>query len=96
MISILATLRIREDRAAEFERAFETLAQRVRDREPGNLLYQLYRDTASPCVYKVLELYRGYDDLEAHRVAPYVSEMRPAFAAMVAEPPRVEQLENLI
>ena len=95
MISVLATLRVRDGLRAEFERAFEELAQQVRQDEPGNLLYQLYASRTEPDTYKVLEIYSGDEDLEAHRASRHFRAAGPALMALLADAPAIEILEGV-
>ena len=95
MISVLATLRVREDRRREFEQTFEQLAQQVRDAEPGNLLYQLYACRGDPNTYKVLEIYSGDDDLQAHCGSQHLRAAEPGLMALLADKPAVEILDGV-
>ena len=95
MIGVLATLRVREDRRNEFEQVFEQLARQVRDAEPGNLLYQLYACRSRPNTYKVLEIYSGDKDLEAHEASPHLRAAEPVLMALLADKPAVEILDGV-
>ena len=95
MIGVLATLRVRDGMRAEFERVFEELAQQVRQDEPGNLLYQLYASRTEPNTYKVLEIYSGDEDLEAHRASRHFRAAGPALMALLDDAPVIEVLDGV-
>ena len=95
MIGVLATFRVRDGKGREFEQIFEELAQQVRHDEPGNLLYQLYASRTEPNGYKVLEIYVGDADLEAHRASRHLRAAGPALTALLADAPAIEILDGV-
>ena len=44
-IGLIATIKVQEGKNEAFETAFLELARRVREDEPGNMLYALHRST---------------------------------------------------
>jgi len=58
---VIATLRIQDGKAEEFEAFFTELAGQVRANEPGNLAYQLTKSRSEPNTYKVLEVYKDQE-----------------------------------
>ncbi|MGH6993078.1 MAG: putative quinol monooxygenase [Caulobacteraceae bacterium] len=93
MIGIVATIRIQDGKAAEFEQVFAELTQKVRANEPGNLLYQLTRTRSDANVYKVLELYRDQEALTAHGSSDYFRELGRRMGPCLAGRPEIEYLD---
>ncbi|MEI9963929.1 MAG: antibiotic biosynthesis monooxygenase [Caulobacteraceae bacterium] len=56
MIGLMARLRVKDGHEAAFEAAFQALAERVHNDEPGAVLYQLTRSRTAGH-YVVMELY---------------------------------------
>src|SRR3981189_3436173 len=80
MIGVIATLRIQEGKADEFEAFFTELAGQVRANEAGNVAYQLTKSRTEPNTYKVLELYKDQDALTHHGGTDYFKAAGPKFA----------------
>jgi quinol monooxygenase YgiN len=93
MIGVVATLKVQDGKAAEFEAIFLELAAKVRANEPGNLLYQLTRSRAETNTYKVLEIYRDQDSLTAHRGMEHFRELGQKMGPCMAGRPDVELLD---
>jgi len=95
MIGVIATLRVQDGKAEEFERVFAELAAKVRENEPGNIAYQLCRSRSEALTYKVLELYRDEDALKAHGTSEHFKAAGPALGAVLAGRPDVEYLDAI-
>jgi quinol monooxygenase YgiN len=95
MIGIIATLKVQEAKAAEFEGVFKELAQTVRANEPGNLCYQLTKSRTEAGTYKVLELYKDQDALTHHGGTDYFRAAGPKFAAVLGGRPEIEYLDGV-
>jgi quinol monooxygenase YgiN len=95
MIGLIATLRIQDGKADEFEAVFTELAKQVRANEPGNHAYQLTRSRTEPNTYKVLEIYQDEDALTKHRGSDYIKATGPKFAAFLAGKPEAEYLDGV-
>jgi quinol monooxygenase YgiN len=95
MIAIVATLRIKEGASEQFEEVFGRLSENVRANEPGNLVYQLCRARSDETTYKVLEIYRDEDALEAHRSAEHFRAAGPDLAATLSDRPDIEYLDAI-
>ena len=92
-IGVIATLRIQEGKASEFEAFAGELARQVRANEPGNLAYQLTKSRADPNTYKVLELYKDQDALTHHGGTDYFRAAGPKLGACLAGRPEIEYLD---
>ena len=95
MIGVIATLRIKTDKNAEFERVFAELAAQVRANESGNVTYQLCRSRSEATTYKVLEIYHDDEALEAHRASDHFRAAGPALGALLEGRPEVELLDGI-
>jgi quinol monooxygenase YgiN len=95
MIGIVATLKVQEAKAAEFEGIFKELAQQVRANEPGNLCYQLTKSRTEPGVYKVLELYKDQDALTHHGQTDYFRAAGAKMGPCMAGRPDIEMLDGV-
>ncbi len=93
MIGLIATLRIQEGKAAEFERVFAELSGQVRAHEPGNLFYQLCKSRTEANVYKVMELYQDEGALNAHRSSAHYVAAGPKLGAVLAGRPELELMD---
>ena len=95
MIGVVATLKVQEAKASEFEQIFTDLAKQVRANEPGNIVYQLTKSRAEPNTYKVLELYRDQDALAAHGASDHFKAAGPKWGPVLAGRPEVEYLDGI-
>lgn len=95
MIGVIATLRIKTDKNAEFEAVFAELAAQVRANESGNVTYQLCRSRNEATTYKVLEIYHDDEALEAHRASDHFRAAGPALGALLEGRPEVELLDAI-
>ena len=94
-IGIVATIRIQDGKAEEFEAFFTELAKQVRANEPGNLAYQLTKSRTEPNLYKVLELYTDQDAVTLHGGTEYFKAAGPKFGAVLAGRPEIEYLDGV-
>jgi quinol monooxygenase YgiN len=95
MIGVIATLRIQEGKASEFEAFFSELQSQVRANEPGNVAYQLTKSRTEPNTYKVLELYKDQDALTHHGSADHFKAAGPKFAGVLGGRPDIEYLDGV-
>lgn len=93
MIGVIATLKIQEGKAAEFEAVFRDLAKQVRANEPGNVAYQLTRSRTDPNTYKVLELYKDQEALTHHGGTDYFKAAGPKLGPCLGGAPAIEYLD---
>ena len=93
MIGIIATLKVQEAKAAEFEAIFKELSEAVRANEPGNLCYQLTKSRTEPGTYKVLELYADQDAVTHHGQTDYFRAAGAKMGPCLAGRPDIETLD---
>ena len=95
MIAVIAILRAREGREAEFEAAFSEMAAGVRAGEPGNSLYQLTKSRTEPRAYKVLEIYADQAAVDAHRASDHFKAGGRKLADLLDGRPELEVLDTV-
>jgi quinol monooxygenase YgiN len=93
MIGIIATIKVQEAKAAEFEGVFKDLAAQVKANEPGNLCYQLTKSRTEAGTYKVLELYADQDALTKHGQTDYFRAAGAKMGPCLAGRPDIEMLD---
>lgn len=93
MIGIVATIRIQDGKQADFEAVFLELTAKVRQNEPGNLLYQLTKSRTDAATYKVIELYKDQDAVTAHGGSEYFKDLGRKMGASMAGRPEIEYLD---
>ena len=93
MIGIVATLKVQDGKGAEFEAIFKDLAEQVRSKETGCLMYQLTKSRADPNTYKVLELYKDQDSLTHHGQTEYFRAAGPKMGPCMGGRPEIEYLD---
>ena len=93
MIGVVAVIRAKEGREAEFEAVFAEMAAQVKANEPGAHLYQLTRSRTEPRTYKVLEVYADQAALEAHGGSAHYKEGGRKLRDLVDGRPEVEVLD---
>ena len=92
-VGVIATLRIQDGKAAEFEAFFTELAKQVRANEAGNIAYQLTKSRTEANTYKVLELYKDQDALTAHGQTDHFKTIGREMGAFMAGRPDIEYLD---
>lgn len=63
--AFFVVFKVKPGKDAEFERVFRNMEARVRENEPGNLSYDLYRN-GEPHTYVIIERYRNRAAVAAH------------------------------
>lgn len=65
-VSIVATLKIKTDKADEFPAQWDELMSHIAANEPGCLHYTLHRNANDPTTFYVTEIYENQAALDAH------------------------------
>ncbi len=68
---VQVSLRVKPEKAAEYEAAFQSLRTATLANEPGCPFFELHKDPNDPLHYTVFEAYAGPDAVAAHVAAPY-------------------------
>jgi quinol monooxygenase YgiN len=95
MIGVVAVLRVQDGKGEDFEAIFRDLSAKVREKESGNLMYQLTKSRSEPNTYKVLELYKDQDALSHHGQTDYFKELGRKMGPCMAGRPDVEYLDGV-
>jgi quinol monooxygenase YgiN len=93
MIGVVATLKVQEAKAAEFEAIFKDLTAQVKANEPGCIVYQLTKSRTEAGAYKVLELYADADALKHHGGTDYFKAAGAKMGPCMAGRPEIEYLD---
>lgn len=94
-IGVIAILKVQDGKNDEFERVIANLGAHVRADEPGNIMYQLTKSRTEVNTYKVLELYKDEEALEAHRSAPHYKAAEAGLGSVLTSRPDVEYLDTV-
>jgi len=91
-VGIVAHLKVKDGKQAEFESAFLELQAAVKKNEPGALQYEVFKSKSDPTMYVVMEQYKSDEDLAAHRTTPHMAAAGPKLGAVLDGRPQVEIL----
>lgn len=94
-IGIVATLKIKAGREAEFESIFRELQVAVNKNEPGVIQYEVFKSRSQESTYLVMEQYKTEADLGAHRTTPHMVAAGPKLGAVLDGRPGIEVLEKV-
>lgn len=94
-IGIVATLKVKAGKEAEFEAVFRDLQVAVKRDEPGAVQYEVFKSKANASTYIVMEQYKTEADLAAHRTTPHFTAAGPKLGAVLDGRPGIEILEKL-
>jgi quinol monooxygenase YgiN len=64
--TFVVKFKVKPGRNADFEKAFADMAAGVRDKEPGNIYYELYHEAGDPQTYVIVEHYKDAQAVSAH------------------------------
>jgi quinol monooxygenase YgiN len=94
MFGTVATIKIKEGKAAEFEKIATELVNKVNENEKGCLLYQLYYGEV-PNTYVFMERYADQAAVEAHRSTEYFKTLGRAMAEFMDGKPTIQRLKQV-
>jgi quinol monooxygenase YgiN len=94
-IGVIATLKVQENKGAEFEAVFRELAAQVRANEPGNKLYQVCKSRKDENTYIVMELYADQAALDAHGKSDHYRAAGPKLGPTMAGRPDVQFFDTV-
>ena len=89
--TFVVTFKVKAGKEADFEHAFQEMSQGVRDHEPGNIYYELYK-TGEPQTYVVLEHYKDPAAVAAHGKSPHGQKLFAALRDLLDGPPQLRRL----
>jgi quinol monooxygenase YgiN len=85
MIAVIATVKVREGREAEFESLFAQLKALVNQHEPGTVAYDLFLPRNDSGDYKIIEHYLSATHWQCHKEASYTREFVPQLHTLFAQ-----------
>lgn len=94
MISVVASIRVKEGEQEGFEEVALTLAGLVRENEPDCLYYALHR-SEDPLVYVFVERYTDMDAIENHRNSAHFKEWGAKMGPHMDGRPDIMRLEEI-
>ena len=94
MFGTVATIKIKEGKAAEFEKIATELVNKVNENEKGCLLYQLYYGEV-PNTYVFMERYADQAAVEAHRSTEYFKTLGRVMAEFMDGKPAIQRLKQV-
>ena len=94
-LGIVATLKVKPGKEAEFEAVFRDLQAQVKANEPGALQYEVFKSKTNASTYIVMEQYKSEADLAAHRTTPHMAAAGPKLGAVLDGRPAIELLDKL-
>ena len=89
-VGIVATLKIKEGKGAELEAAFGAMQRAVRENEPGNIYYDLFKENDT--TYIVTERYESQEALDVHRKADHIRELSKPVGPLLDGAPSIRTL----
>lgn len=92
-VGIIATLKIKPGKEAEFEAVFKDLAAQVKQNEPGCLLYDLFK-SKDASTYVVMEQYASGEALAAHGKTSHYMAAGPKLGAVLDGRPQIDILQK--
>lgn len=93
MPSLIATLKVKDDKVDEAVKFFQELQTRVKADEPGTLEYVFHQKSGEPTTFVVYEKYADQDALKTH--SANLAKVGAQFAGIMAGPPEIAMLEEI-
>ena len=93
MPSVVATLKIKEDKIEEAKKFLKELAEGVRRDEPGTLAYVVHQHKKDPTRFVMYEKYENDEAFATH--GKNLASQGPAFAAVLDGRPEIVVLDEL-
>jgi quinol monooxygenase YgiN len=94
MLGVVATIKVKPGKGAEFEAVAKELVEKVRANEAGCKLYALHRAEAAD-TYVFLERYVDQAAVEAHRKSEYFKSIGRRMGEFMAGPPEILRLTEV-
>lgn len=94
MMTVIATLRVKEGQEQEFEALASEMMKAVNENEEGCLYYQAHR-TDDPQSYIFIERYKDEAAAEAHRGSDHYRSIGARMGAHMAGRPEIQILHQI-
>ena len=93
MPSLIATLKVKEEKVDEAVKFFQELQTDVKANEPGTLEYVFHQKDGAPETFVVYEKYADADALKTH--SANLAKVGARFAPLLDGPPEIVRIEEL-
>jgi quinol monooxygenase YgiN len=93
MASVVATIKVKEDKLEEAKAFFGKLAAEVKANEPGTLAYVFHQRRDDPLTFVVYEKYESDEALALH--SKNLAAKGAEFVALMSGPPDIVLLEEI-
>lgn len=93
MPSVVATIKVKEDKIEEAKSFLKDLAADVLENEPGTLTYVIHQQKDDPLAFVVYETYESDEAFAIH--GKNLAAKGAAFASIMAGPPTIVMLEEI-
>jgi quinol monooxygenase YgiN len=93
MPSVVATLKVKEDKIEEARRALKQLAKETLAEESGTLAYVFHQQKDDPTSFVAYEKYESDEAFALH--GKNLASKGAAFAGILAGPPKIVMLEEI-
>jgi quinol monooxygenase YgiN len=90
--TFVVKFKIKPGREADFEQAFHVMGEGVRQNEPGNIYYELYRTSEDPHTYVIIEHYKDTAAVAAHGRSPHAQKLMASLRDLLDGPPQAQRL----
>ena len=96
MICILATIKVKEGKEGLFEETFINLSKEVREKEKGNIFYQISKDRDELLTYIVMEHYIDQESVDLHGKSDHFRAAGPKLGECIEGRPIIKHLDAII
>ena len=96
MICILATIKVKEGKEGLFEETFINLSKEVREKEKGNIFYQISKDRDEPLTYIDMEHYIDQESVDLHGKSDHFRAAGPKLGECIEGRPIIKHLDAII
>jgi quinol monooxygenase YgiN len=93
MPSLIATLKVKEEKVDEAVKFFQELQENVKSDEPGTLEYVFHQKAGEATTFVVYEKYADTDALKTH--SANLAKVGARFAGVMSGPPEIVMLEEI-
>ena len=95
MICVLVKVKAKKNKQKKFEEIFKSLSKEVREKEKGNIFYQVARDRENSLKYLILEKFVDLDSIKEHSRSKHVAEARKLFKDCFDGEPIIRHYDSL-
>lgn len=81
-VGLVAYINVLDGKSEAFEAKFKKNAVKVRENEPGNQLYKLFRSRESSNEYVIMEIYDDQAAFDVHVNSDHLRDSRPIMAEL--------------